>query len=81
MTNTSTIIKNRTLTLPKELETDWQDAEVSIRGDADTLIVKKRVPTTGRPLSALGKRLRKAGRDIDVRDIARAITSIRSRRA
>lgn len=78
MTNTSIIIKNRVLTLPKELETDWQDAEVSVRGDADILIVKKLLGTARRPLSAFGKRLRKAGRNIGVRDIAKAVASVRS---
>lgn len=81
MTTTEAIIKNRVLTLPKELETDWRDAEVSIRGDARILIVKKRVNTTRRPLSPLGKRLRKMGQNISVRDIREAIASTRSRRA
>lgn len=81
MTNTSIIIKNRVLTLPKELKTNWQDAEVSIRADADILIVKKRGDTGRRPLSLLGKRLRKAGRSISTRDITKAIASTRSRRA
>lgn len=81
MTNGSIIIKNRFLTLPKELKTNWQDAEVLIRADADILIVKKRGGTGRRPLSPLRKRLRKAGRSIGVRDITKAISSTRSRRA
>ena len=60
---------------------DWEDADVAIQGDSETLIVKKQVAREPRRLSNFGKQLKAAGRDLRVRDINAAIRAVRRARA
>jgi len=80
MTTASAKIKNSTLELPKTLRSLWRDAEVAIQGDADTLIVKKRVTRLPRRrLSLFGRHLKAAGRLVTVREINAAVRAERRR--
>ncbi len=82
MTTASAKIKNNTLELPKTLRSVWKNAEVAIQGDANTLIVKKRLPRVSRSrLSPFGKRLRAAGRLFTARDINAALRAARQSRS
>ena len=80
MTTASAKIKNSTLELPKTLRSLWRDAEVAIQGDADTLIVKKRVTRLPRRrLSLFGRHLKAAGRLVTIREINAAVRAERRR--
>ena len=60
--------------LPKELLKSWKGSHVVIRGNADTMIVK-RVLTLRDP--NLRKKLRPIGKKITMNDIGRAIHAAR----
>lgn len=80
MTIATAKIKNSTLELPKMLRLDWEDADVAIQGDSETLIIKKRTARPSQRLSLFAKRLKAAGRLITVREINAAIRAVRRER-
>ena len=60
--------------LPKELLNTWKGSNVLIRGDQDTMIVK-RILTLSKP--DLKKKLRAVGKKMSVSDIGRAVLAAR----
>lgn len=76
MTQTTLKVKNGTITLPKELQKVWEDADFVVRASYDSVILKK---MTKDSFWQTWEKMKSVSKGIAKRDIADAIAFARQK--